>query len=771
MTETYLSLLEAFGGKDHTQVRDARRAVANYYYTTRQYARAEAYLERLLADLSAPGRRADLSDFGAARLLLGRCLRERGRPAEARRTLEQAAGELRIATAAAPQGHAALYLAWALQDLSMLLLHEGDANGAMRLLREAEAVTVRFEGKEPLVRPVRHLQAHALLARGDARAAERLLRETLRAADSAGVREVQMVPMMRDAAFASAFAGRAGCGEALALLSRAVDAHARFLHEPPRSDQAPLMDASLAHSQVALEREARLGADLLGLPCEAGQADAEMYERVARSKGGLLDYVRVHNQAAMPSGFDEPDISFARVPVTELRGPMTVGTRFLTGIRYTRARLAAIVLGMDSQVPPGRRQVVYDSLSAVRELWEREMAGSVGAADPIRAPLLDFGHSVRALLKPDEVLVDVYRYDAYRTPTSAEPRYAAFIVAPFAPPRRVELGRAAAVDSLLGMWRDATVAGDPAPDAFTPLLHAIWLPLATALPEQARRVWISPDGQLARLPWPALAQGMPDTENLLLALLDAPRQLRRPESIRVRRPPGPSLLVVGDVDFGPGTRFDSLRGTRVEIETVSRLAPRAGLEVTARRGREATVEQLHHDLQRAQYAHVATHGFFVGDDPVAPGWSGNRTPLLTRSRDGGARRDLLLSSGLVLAGGNKGWAGLLSAEELLGLDLRGLRLVVLSACDTGRGEELTGQGVMGLRASLLAAGADAVLMSLWKVPDESAARFMEAFYTNLWTRGLSPAAALQAAQATVRSDEKFGAPVHWAGWVVAGRAW
>jgi CHAT domain-containing protein/tetratricopeptide (TPR) repeat protein len=771
LTETYLSLLEAFAGRNHPQVLDGRRAVGTRLYGTRQYARAEAYLDRLMADLSAPGRPADPFGVGAARLLVGRSLRERGRPAEARRTLEQAVDELRAATREAPQGHAALYLVWALQDLSMLLLHEGEAVEAERLLREAEAAAVTAEGTEPWMRPIRHLQAHALLARGNAGAAERLLRKTLLDAGRARVEEAKLVPVLRDAAFASVFAGPGGCGDALPLLARAADAHARFLYAPPRGRESPLFGTSLAASQALLEREARLGADLLGVPCGAGQGDAEMYERIARSKGGLLDYVRVHNQAAMPAGFDDPEISLARVAVADQRGPMTMGTRFLAAIHYVRARLGAIALGVDPEVPPQRREAVYDSLGAVRELWEAELARSVGEADPVRAPLLDARHSVRALLQADEVLVDVYRYDAYRSPVLAEGRYAAFVVTRAAPPVRVELGSAAAVDSLLAAWRDATVSGDPAPAAFAPLLQAVWLPVAAALPAGVRRVWISPDAQLARLPWPALAQGMPGTEGLLISLVDAPRQLRRPESVFSRRAPGSSLLLVGDVDFGPGTRFRPLRGTRAEIDSLTRLAPRAGLPVTVRRSGGATVSQLRDDLQRALYVHIGTHGYFVGEDPAGPGMTRSRAPLLPRTLDGGERQDLLLSSGLALAGANGGWQGLVSAEELLGLDLRGVKLVVLSACDAGRGQELTGQGVMGLRASLLAAGADAVLMSLWKVPDESAVMLMQEFYTRLWTDGLSPAAALQAAQAKVRDDRRFGAPVHWAGWVLAGRGW
>jgi CHAT domain-containing protein len=83
---------------------------------------------------------------------------------------------------------------------------------------------------------------------------------------------------------------------------------------------------------------------------------------------------------------------------------------------------------------------------------------------------------------------------------------------------------------------------------------------------------------------------------------------------------------------------------------------------------------------------------------------------------------------------------------------------------------VTGQGVLGLQASLTAAGARGLLMSLWKVPDASTAALMEQFYRGLWEGDLAPAAALRQAQAAVRATPGWGAPVHWAAWVLSGDA-
>ncbi|RME06710.1 MAG: CHAT domain-containing protein, partial [Deltaproteobacteria bacterium] len=85
-------------------------------------------------------------------------------------------------------------------------------------------------------------------------------------------------------------------------------------------------------------------------------------------------------------------------------------------------------------------------------------------------------------------------------------------------------------------------------------------------------------------------------------------------------------------------------------------------------------------------------------------------------------------------------------------------------------EEVTGQGVLGLQASVTAAGARGFLMSLWPVPDEATRRLMEAFYTNLWAKGLPPAEALTRAEKRVRDDPsgKFKNPRDWAAWVFVG---
>ena len=111
--------------------------------------------------------------------------------------------------------------------------------------------------------------------------------------------------------------------------------------------------------------------------------------------------------------------------------------------------------------------------------------------------------------------------------------------------------------------------------------------------------------------------------------------------------------------------------------------------------------------------------------------------------------------------------GFLRLHDIYNLHL-GAELVVLSACETGLGEELEGEGLVGLTRGFLYAGVPRVIHSLWKVGDESAADLMERFYVQLLAKGLPPAAALRAAQLTMRRETKWSAPIHWAAFVFQG---
>jgi hypothetical protein len=218
--------------------------------------------------------------------------------------------------------------------------------------------------------------------------------------------------------------------------------------------------------------------------------------------------------------------------------------------------------------------------------------------------------------------------------------------------------------------------------------------------------------------------------------------------------------------------FPRLPGTRVEGECVGRqlgvqpLLAGAALEGSLKAGRSPRI------------LHLATHGFFLPDLQRDPNQLGRNlesmgigdAPCLGRL-SGPGMENPMLRSGLALAGANtflRGAAlpaeaedGLLTAEDVTGLDLLDTELVVLSACDTGLGAVLFGEGVFGLRRAFIVAGAKTLVTSLWKVPDLATAFLMDRFYDNLLSRGLDRDLALSQAQRATRDATIAQLKVEW----------
>jgi CHAT domain-containing protein len=142
----------------------------------------------------------------------------------------------------------------------------------------------------------------------------------------------------------------------------------------------------------------------------------------------------------------------------------------------------------------------------------------------------------------------------------------------------------------------------------------------------------------------------------------------------------------------------------------------------------------------------------------------------------------MLRSGLYFAGADRTLKneppiegvqnGVLTAYEATTLNLQGTELVVLSACETGRGQVQNGEGVFGLRRAFQEAGAESVLMSLWSVPDRETQELMTLFYQN-WLSGMEKPEALRRAQMKERDQvkERYGRdlPYYWGAFILVGR--
>jgi CHAT domain-containing protein/tetratricopeptide (TPR) repeat protein len=283
---------------------------------------------------------------------------------------------------------------------------------------------------------------------------------------------------------------------------------------------------------------------------------------------------------------------------------------------------------------------------------------------------------------------------------------------------------------------------------------------------------ISPDGELCRLPFELLPldDGSQLIDRYHLRYLSSARQLRRQKSANAAESGPP--VVFADPDFAltlepgdsaiAGIPFKGLPGTTKEGSTVG-----ARLKVHAV-VRDGVLKDAVMALRSPQILHFATHGFFLMDQDENAWW-----PLLVPR----GRENALLRSGLALAGANASLHrrklpaaagnGLLYAEDVTALDLTGTRLVVLSACDTGRGDIELGEGVFGLRRAFEIAGAETLVMSLWPVSDDCTESLMDKFYTAL-LNGYGRAEALRMAQLEIR--ESYGHPANWAAFVCQGVA-
>jgi CHAT domain-containing protein len=266
---------------------------------------------------------------------------------------------------------------------------------------------------------------------------------------------------------------------------------------------------------------------------------------------------------------------------------------------------------------------------------------------------------------------------------------------------------------------------------------------------------------LSQVAWATVSDGGNGllVERLDLRLLSSTRDLLAPQpawaSVK-------SALLVGNVDFGPGGSaplYPALPATREEMAAISRLLGDAGWQVKQMEGKAATESAFKKEVRHPRVLHVASHGFF-------------------EPQRAGAPADPMLRSGLVLAGANAALSGsanedgVLTALEASALDLRGTELVVLSACETGLGGILQGEGVFGLWRALELAGTQSVMMSLWKVPDEETRVLMELFYRK-WLAGMDKHLALRDAQLELRQrairDWGRDRPQLWGAFVLVGR--
>lgn len=349
-----------------------------------------------------------------------------------------------------------------------------------------------------------------------------------------------------------------------------------------------------------------------------------------------------------------------------------------------------------------------------------------------------------------------------------------------------------------GVSRSVPTADDEAARARSgdALRALVWDPLMPVL-DGVERVYVVPDGSIDLVSLAALPEGgrFLVEAPYLIQYLGTERELARP---RVHG--GEGMLVVGAPAFDTaGGRVDAetdrevsrgasapcedaeplhfppLDGARREAELVSLLAGNAR-PVVRLEGADASERAVMREAPGKQALHLATHGFVL-DGRCTP--TGSGTPLPGGSvRAATTATNALLLSGLALAGANRhdanggGDDGILTAEEITGIDLSSVECVVLSACDTGAGEILPSEGVFGLRRAFEIAGAGTLVMSLWQVNDAVTVDWMTAFYDARVSSGLDAAEAAREAALAILTEQRIGGhvanPYYWGAFVATG---
>ena len=323
----------------------------------------------------------------------------------------------------------------------------------------------------------------------------------------------------------------------------------------------------------------------------------------------------------------------------------------------------------------------------------------------------------------------------------------------------------------------------------------VWKPLRSEL-QGVKNIYFSPSGALYNIG----IEYLPGMEEYNIYRLSSTREL----ATRKENETGTRAVIYGGLDYYAD--LDTLSGNKsqailsatfMEHADVRSLKLRGGkgrlkhtmdevkqigatfsesnwicLLDTASLGTEESFKSL--AGKKVNAVHIATHGFYYTPEEAD---NTKYDFFLLDNQDLSAEDKSLTRSGLIMSGANHILEGekmpdnvedgILTAKEIADVDLRGLDLVVLSACQTGLGDISQGEGVFGLQRGFKKAGANSILMSLWEVNDKATQILMTQFYKN-WLSGQSKRQSLLSAQKYLRETEdgNYNEPKYWAAFIL-----
>ncbi len=489
-----------------------------------------------------------------------------------------------------------------------------------------------------------------------------------------------------------------------------------------------------------------------------------------------------------------------------------------------RKQLAAQMLDPDLPGSESARRQRSDQLRQQEANLARQLAQVTGRPQA-EDPWIETG-ALRAAIPNDAIYVDVFRVELRGFRGGEQdpgPRFLAWIIPPAnqGTPELIDLGEAAPIEAAVKTLRQELAAsgqaiqdkGEQAAEkALRPALEAlsklVLEPMKASLASKSQWI-ISPDGALWLVPWEAMAwdEGYV-TEKHQVSYVVSGRDLVLPPP-KHPKTNSPMMMANPDFDLGIAQTKAATQKLLTEVQSRSLLrTPTRSLQLgTVQRlpGTAREAEAVKPNLQRytgvapilysdqyalegifkvfarPQVAVISTHGFFLEDQQSVPaGKTALTDPLLARDRTGQPLENPLLRCGLLLAGVNHRAQsndptvddGVLTGLEIVSTDLRGTKLVVLSACETGLGDIRNGEGVAGLRQAFQLAGAQTVASTLWQIPDVESARLISDFFENL-ANGQVPGEALRNSQIKQIESRRgrFGAahPFFWAAYTLTGK--
>lgn len=300
-----------------------------------------------------------------------------------------------------------------------------------------------------------------------------------------------------------------------------------------------------------------------------------------------------------------------------------------------------------------------------------------------------------------------------------------------------------------------------------------WKPIGDKIDKNAGKIYLSCDGVYNQLNVETFRMGQNDfvIDNYFIAQLTSTRQIAEGEIQNVFPD---NFVLFGNplfyVNYKGAQSYPPLLGAEREVKNISTQLQANSRNVTTYLNEEAQESQIKKlSSKKNTVYHIATHGVFKED--ISP-------EERDRSAALGTYNDPYMRSGLLFTNGgdmvqNKNVheynraEGILTASEVATMNINS-PLFILSACETGRGESKVGEGVYGLQSAFLIAGADAILMSLFKVDDDATNELMNIFYEK-WKETGDKRVAIREAKRQLRQNPKYTEPIYWGAFVMIGR--